>query len=149
MQLRACAGIMCPFISTAIWTKGKAMSKYLGFLGRILLAQIFLVQVGILISGFMNSPTAYQDYQMGLASHGLPGIFAPLIILIQLVGGLALLAGYKTRFVALLLAVYSVFISSVLGLPVLQYLAIAGGLLVLASHPSTALSLDGLKNSGQ
>lgn len=121
------------------------MNKYLGFFGRILLAQIFLVQVGILISGFLSSPTAYQDYQNGLASHGLPGIFAPLIILVQLAGGLALLAGYKTRFAALFLAAYAVFISAMLGLPVLQYLAIAGGLLVLAANQETPFSLDGLK----
>jgi putative oxidoreductase len=121
------------------------MNKYLGVLGRLLLAQIFLVQVFILISGFFNSPTGYQDYQNGLGGHGLPGIFAPLIILIQLVGGLALLFGYKTKAAAIFMAIYAVFISFALGLSPLQYLAIAGGLLTLAANPATAYSVDGLK----
>ena len=122
------------------------MQKYLTTLARILFAQMFLIQVIILIYGFLNNPNGYQDYQAGLGSHGLPSIFAPLIILIQLVGGLALLFGYKTKPAALFMAIYAVLISYFLGLPVLQYLAITGGLVLLFVHPNTALSLDNLKN---
>jgi len=121
------------------------MGKYLSVLGRVLLAQIFLLQVIILIYGFLNNPTGYEEYQTGLATHGLPGIFAPLIILIQLVGGLSLLLGYKTKATAVFLAIYAIFISFALGLPPLQYLAIAGGLITLAGNPKTAFSLDNLK----
>jgi len=120
------------------------MSKYLGFLGRILLAQIFLLQVVILIYGFLNNPTGYEEYQAGLGSHGLPGIFAPLIILIQLLGGITLLIGYKTKAVAVFLAIYAVLISLALGLAPLQYLAIAGGLLALAANSKTLFSVDNL-----
>ncbi len=48
------------------------MQKYLTTLGRILLAQIFLVQVIALIVSFMNNPNGYQEYQAGLGSLGLP-----------------------------------------------------------------------------
>jgi putative oxidoreductase len=123
--------------------KGKSMNKYLAVLGRVLLAQIFLVQVIMLINSFMSNPTGYEQYQMGLASHGLPGIFAPLIILIQMVGGLALLLGYKTRIAAIVMAVYALFIMLAGLTPApLQYLAIVGGLLVLAANAETAFSLD-------
>ena len=119
------------------------MNKYLAVLGRVLLAQIFLVQVIMLINSFMSNPTGYEQYQMGLASHGLPGIFAPLIILIQMVGGLALLLGYKTRIAAIVMAVYALFIMLTGLTPApLQYLAIVGGLLVLAANAETAFSLD-------
>ena len=119
------------------------MNKYLAVLGRVLLAQIFLVQVIMLINSFMNNPTGYEQYQMGLASHGLPGLFAPLIILIQMVGGFALLLGYKTRIAAIAMAVYALFIMLAGLTPApLQYLAIVGGLLVLATHAETAFSLD-------
>ena len=87
----------------------------------------------------------YAQYQVGLGSLGLPGIFAPLIILIQLVGGLALFFGYKTKFFALFMAIYAVVISVLLHLPVLQYLAIAGGLLMLYLNPITACSVDSMK----
>ena len=72
-------------------------------------------------------------------------IFAPLIILVNLVGGAALLLGYKTKAFALMMAIYVVILIFLLKLPVLQYLAIAGGLLLLHANPSTACSLDNLK----
>lgn len=121
------------------------MQRYLSTLARILLAQIFLLQVVMLIYGFFTNPSGYQEYQMGLGSLGLPGIFAPLIILVQLAGGLALFFGFKTKFFAIFMAVYAVIISFLLKLPVLQYLAISGGLLMLYLNPFTACSLDNLK----
>ena len=123
------------------------MQKYLTTLGRILLAQIFLVQVVALVINFMNNPSGYQEYQAGLGSLGLPGIFAPLIILINLVGGLGLFLGYKTKGVALAMAVYVIALTFLLKLPLLQYLSIAGGLLLLYANPSTACSLDNCKKS--
>ncbi len=123
------------------------MQRYLTILARILLAQIFLLQIIMLIYGFFNNPNGYLDYQMGLGSLGLPGVFAPLIILLNFVGGLALFLGYKTKFFALFMAIYAVIISFLLHLPVLQYLAIAGGLLMLHLHPETAFSLDNLKQN--
>ncbi len=121
------------------------MQKYITTLARILLSQIFLVQVILLIAGVMSHPDGYQQYQAGLGSKGLPGIFAPLIILINLVGGLALFLGYKTKFFAMLMAIYAVILAQLLGLQVLQYLAIAGGLLLLHANPNTFCSLDNLK----
>jgi putative oxidoreductase len=121
------------------------MQRYLPTLARILLAQVFLLQIVMLIVGFFSNPDGYYQYQVGLGSLGLPGIFAPLIILIQLVGGLALLLGFKTKFFALFMAIYVVIISFLLHLPVLQYLAIAGGLLMLYQNPITAFSIDNLK----
>jgi len=121
------------------------MQRYLSALARILLAQVFLLQVTMLMVGFFSNPDGYAQYQVGLGSLGLPGIFAPLIILIQLVGGLALVFGYKTKFFALFMAIYAVIISVLLHLPVLQYLAIAGGLLMLYLNPITACSVDSLK----
>lgn len=121
------------------------MKKYIEVFARVLLAQVFLLQITMLIIGFFNNPEGYQQYQAGLGSLGLPGIFAPLIILVQLAGGLALFLGYKTKFFALFMAIYAVIISFLLHLPVLQYLSIAGGLLMLHLHPVTAYSIDNLK----
>lgn len=124
------------------------MQRYLPTLARILLAQNILLQIVMVIVGFFSNPDGYYQYQVGLGSLGLPGIFAPLIILIQLVGGLALLLGFKTKFFALFMAIYAVTISFLLHLPVLQYLSIlafAGGLLMLYLNPITAFSIDNLK----
>ncbi len=123
------------------------MNKYLSTLGRVLLAQLFLLQVIALIIGFFNSPTGYLDYQNALGHQGLPGIFAPLIILVQLVGGVALMLGFKTKPAAIAMAIYAIFISFALGLSPFQYMAIVGGLLTLAANPTTAFSVDNLKRS--
>lgn len=120
------------------------MNKYLAVAGRVLLGQIFLLQIIILLNSFMTNPAGYEQYQLGIASQGLPGIFAPLIILIQILGGLALVLGYKTRVVAIAMTVYVVFLTFFI-LPPLQYFAIVGGLLLLAANPNTAYSLDSLK----
>ena len=123
------------------------MNKYLSTLGRVLLAQLFLLQVIALIIGFFNSPTGYLDYQNALGHQGLPGIFAPLIILVQFVGGIALMLGFKTKLAAIAMAIYAIFISFALGLSPFQYMAIVGGLLTLAANPTTAFSVDNLKRS--
>jgi putative oxidoreductase len=67
--------------------------------GRILLAVIFL------ISGF-GKITGYDGTAGYMAAKGLPmiGVLLPLTILTELGGGIALAAGFKARWVALLLA---------------------------------------------
>lgn len=145
LRIKCVQCIMQANIFCRLFEKGSVMQRYLTALARILLAQVFLLQVTMLIIGFFSNPEGYQQYQAGLGSLGLPGIFAPLIILVQLVGGLALFFGYKTKFFALFMAIYAVIISFLLHLPVLQYLAIAGGLLMLHLNSVTACSLDNLK----
>ena len=121
------------------------MQRYLSALARILLAQVFLLQVTMLMVGFFSNPDGYAQYQAGLGSLGLPGIFAPLIILIQLVGGLALFFGYKTKFFALFIALFMKLQEPSGLILTLQYLAIAGGLIMVALNHKMACSLDNLK----
>ena len=128
------------------------MNKYLPVLARILLAQIFVVAVFITLSQITGNPDGYQAYTAYLAAHGLVGFFAPLTIFIQLVFGLGLLLGFKTKICAYVLAVYAIFIALFMKLQeinglilTLQYLAIAGGLIMLALHDKMACSLDNLK----
>ncbi|HZV99464.1 MAG TPA: DoxX family protein [Methylophilaceae bacterium] len=131
------------------------MNNFLGVAARILLAQVYLI-VGLYSHVYqsMSNPVFYDGFQQYLGTVGLPGIFAPLMILIEVVGAVLLLIGFKTRFAALLLAGYSVFIAFFFHhnfanpqelLAFLQYLAIAGGLLAIAYNPVTAFSVDGLK----
>lgn len=125
------------------------MQKYIAVLARLLLAQIFLVAIVIQLMIITKNPTGYDEFLAYLAHFGLPTIFAPLMVLIQLAGGIALLLGFKTRLAAYVLAGYAVFVAGVfkLGEPIglLQYLAIAGGMLALAVAAPTACSLDNLK----
>ena len=130
------------------------MNKYLPVLARILLAQIFVVAVCITLSQITSNPDGYLAYTAYLAAHGLVGFFAPLTIFIQLVFGLGLLLGFKTKLCAYVLAVYALFIALFMKLQepsglilTLQYLAIAGGLIMVALHEKMACSLDNLKKN--
>jgi putative oxidoreductase len=120
------------------------MDKYIPVAARLLLAQLFVVATVIQLMVFMNNPDGYEQFRVQLGMLGLPGIFAPLMILVQLVGGIALLLGFKTRLFAFVMAVYSVFMAFALGMSVMQWLAVAGGLLALAALSPTACSLDNL-----
>lgn len=125
------------------------MQKYQTAAARILLASVFLGLVILRISAITSTPDGYLQYQVTLGQFGLPGIFAPLLILIQLVAGGALFVGYKTKISALVLAVLAVFLAIVLSKLSFEllfvYLGIAGGLLLLSAYPQTACSLDNLK----
>ncbi len=130
------------------------MNKYIEVLARILLAQIFFVAVLIVLSQITSHPDGYVAYSAYLGGYGLIGIFAPLTIFIQLVFGLGLLLGYKTKICACILAVYAVFIALFMKLQepsglvlTMQYLAIAGGLMMVALHDKMAFSLDNLKKN--
>lgn len=127
------------------------MQRYLPAFARILLAQIFVIALFITISHINSHPDGYKAYTDYYATHGLPAVFAPLTILIQLVFGLGLLFGYKTKICAYVLAVYAVFIALFMKLQepgglilTLQYLAIAGGLIMVGMNNKMACSLDNL-----
>jgi putative oxidoreductase len=133
------------------------MNKFLPAIARVFLAQIFLVSILISLNGIMNIPDGYIAYQNGLMSHGLPGIFAPISVIVQLLGGLTLFIGFKTRLTALVLTIYTLinalsylYTFTIVPSPVnliplqqaLQYLAITGGLIVLIQNPVTTFALD-------
>ncbi len=126
------------------------MQKYQTAVARILLALVFLGLVFLRLSTIMASPDGYLQYQMTLGQFGLPGIFAPLLILVQLAAGLALLVGYKTQLFARVLAALAVFLAIVLGMKIPElfflYMGISGGMLLLSTYPHTACSLDNRGN---
>jgi|TARA_B110000967_G_scaffold141409_1_gene144586 putative oxidoreductase len=128
------------------------MEKFFGLIARVLLALIFFVSVLFILNNITTTPNGYAMYQDMLGARGLPGIFAPISILIQFIAGLSLILGYKIKITAYILSGYSLiwaiiyFVSALGGQPLLlmslQYLAITGGLFHLASNPDTGISLD-------
>jgi putative oxidoreductase len=125
------------------------MQKYQTAAARMLLALVFLGIVLLKLSTIMSTPDGYLQYQMTLGQFGLPSIFAPLLILIQFVGGLALFIGFKTQLAARVLAVLAIFLAIVLSKAsfdlLFLYMGIAGGMLLLSIYPQTSCSIDNLK----
>ncbi len=134
------------------------MQKYesvLNLLGRFAIAALFL-PAGLKKLMGVEGVTAY------FTSLGLPAVavLVWVVIAIEVLGGLALILGYKTRFVAIGLAIFTIS-ASIVGhafwaapvdvafitqLMFFKNIAVTGGLLVLASSGGGAISLDGRKS---
>lgn len=118
----------------------------------ILAARLFAS--AIFITAGYSKIGAYEGTAQYMASVGLPGALLPLVILLELGGGLALLAGFQTRLVALALAGFSIisaFIFHASADPMQQIMfmkniAMAGGLLAFTVFGAGRLSLDAEKN---
>ncbi len=120
------------------------MNAYVSLLGRTGLSLIFLISGWGKIAGY----AATQGY---MESVGVPGALLPLVIALELGGGLAILAGAFTRWFALGLAVFSIVSALVFhadlgdqmqAIMFWKNFAIAGGFLLLAANGPVALSLD-------
>jgi putative oxidoreductase len=117
--------------------------------GRALLAAIFL------LSGFGKLGTGYERTQGYMEAMGVPGGLLPLVILAELAGGLAVLGGFLTRWAAWGLAVFTLasallfhaeFSDQNQMIHFMKNLAVAGGLLLLATHGPGRWSLDALRH---
>lgn len=128
-----------------------SLQNPLALVGRLLLAVLFLPAGIGKLTGFAGT-VGY------IASKGLPmpSVGAALALIVEIVGGLALIFGFGTRIAALVLAVFtlaaSVFFHNYWGVPAEQAMvqqlmffkniAVVGGLLVLAAFGAGAFSLD-------
>jgi putative oxidoreductase len=82
----------------------------------------------------------------------LPELAAWVAIIVELVGGILLLIGYQTRWVALVLAIWCVITGVAVHLPAgdqanmihfFKNLVMAGGFLFVVAHGAGGLSVDG------
>lgn len=112
--------------------------------GRILLALMFVLGGYTKIGG-------YAGTQAYMASAGVPGVLLPLVIATELLGGLLILFGWKTRYAALALfgftIVATLLFHSNWAQPMQQMifmknLGIAGGFLVLFASGAGRWSID-------
>ena len=126
------------------------MQAYTALAGRIGLSLLFLV------TGF-GKVTAYAGTQQYMASAGIPGELLPLVIALEIGGGLAILAGLFTRPVAVALALFSLASAALFHahfadqnqyIHFLKNIAIAGGFLTLAANGAGAISLDAWRRRG-
>ena len=122
------------------------MNQLISIASRLLMALIFI------ISGW-GKLTAFSASEGYLSSMGIPlaGLVTPLVILVELGGGLALLAGFKMRWVAGVLAAFTVGTALIAhnnladqgqSIHFLKNLAIAGGLLLFVKYGAGQASVD-------
>ncbi|MEG0002970.1 MAG: DoxX family protein [Comamonas sp.] len=122
------------------------MNATLSLLGRIGLSLLFIISGWGKISGYAGT----QQYMEAM---GVPGALLPLVILLELGGGLAIAAGLFSRWVALALAGFSVvtalvfhanFGDTMQAINFWKNIGMAGGFLLLAAQGAGAFSIDAL-----
>lgn len=133
------------------------MNTYLQPLSRVLLAILFI------FSGFGKIPGFAMVSGM-MEQKGFPaaGLFLAIAVVIELMGGLLLLIGYKTRFAALALVIFMIpttvifHMAAIDGtqagqmevIATLKNLAIIGGLLQVMMNGAGSYSVDGIAPRG-
>lgn len=114
--------------------------------GRVFIALLFVV------AGYGKLGAGYAGTAGYMESVGLPGILLPLVIALELGGGLLIIAGFQTRIVAFLLSGFSLvsalvfhcnFADQTQSIMFMKNIAIAGGFLFLVVHGAGKFSVDG------
>ena len=122
--------------------------KSADLLGRILIAAMF-IDAGVPKIGAFAATQAY------MASAGVPGALLPAVIALEVLGGIALILGYRTRIVAMAMAAFTVLAAllfhsapdQIQHILLMKNIAIAGGLLILVARGAGSWSLDA-RNAG-
>ena len=120
------------------------MEKVSHIVARIFLGHIFLMAGLSKIGG-------YEGTQGYMEAMGVPGGLLPLVIALEVIGGLAIIIGWQTKWASIALAGFTIvsavifhsnFADQTQMIMFMKNIAIAGGFLLLAVHGSGAYSLD-------
>ena len=120
------------------------LSTFAAPAGRLLLAMMFFM------SG-LSKIGNYAGTQGYMEAMGVSGSLLPLVIVIEVLGGLAIIVGWKTKFIAFVLAGFTVsaavlfhadFSNQVEMTNFMKNVTIAGGFLLLVAHGPGAYALD-------
>lgn len=115
-------------------------------ISRILLSVLFIV------AGY-GKITGYAGTAAYMASMHVPSFFLPLVILLELGGGLAIVFGFLTRFTALFISGFTIiaaiifhnnFSDDMQQLMFMKDMSIAGGFLILGLFGAGKYSIDNL-----
>ncbi|MHB2211651.1 DoxX family protein [Methylobacterium sp. CM6257] len=137
---------MASSIAPAPTVSGALPAALLPVTGRVLMSALFLVSG----AGKLAAPAATLA-TIRAAGLPLPEVSFAAAALVEIAGGLLLIAGYRARLVALILAAFAVATALTFHTAVadpnqmfhfLKNLAMAGGLLQVAAFGSGPLSLD-------
>lgn len=119
-----------------------------------LAARVFLAAI-FLWTGFTKI-TGYAGTSAYMTANGVPSILLPLVILVEIGGGILLLVGYQARLAALVLAGFCLLAAALFHfqpgntgqmIQLMKNVAIAGGMLQLFATGPGSLSVDGRRGS--
>lgn len=125
-------------------SRNQALRNTTELAGRSFLAALFL------LSG-LGKIGAYSATAGYMSSLGVPGALLPVVIAFEVLGAVAIVAGWRTRIVAFLLAGFTLlsalifhnnFADQIEMIMFLKNVSIAGGFLLLVANGAGAWSLD-------
>ena len=133
-----------------------ALQNPLALVGRLLLALLFLPAGIGKITGFAGT-VGY----IGSVGLPLPALGAVIAIVVEIVGGVALIAGFGTRIAALILALFTLaalfFFHAYWAVPAdqqfvtqllfMKNVSVAGGLLLISALGAGPLSVDAVRQN--
>ena len=120
------------------------MEKISQLVARIFMGQIFLI-AGI------GKISAYAGTAGYMAAMGVPGGLLPLVIALEVLGGLAIIVGWQTKWAAMALAAFSIiaalifhhnFADQIQMIMFMKDIAMTGGLMLLSVYGAGAYSID-------
>ena len=125
------------------------LTKYIDAPARVLMAALFIMSA-------LGKISAFEGTQGYMEMFGVPGVLLVPTIFFELSTGFALLIGFKIRFIALLLAGFSLvsalifhtnFGDQIQQIMFLKNMVMAGGFLILAKNGAPGFSIDQLLTS--
>jgi putative oxidoreductase len=126
-------------------------SNYAAPAGRVLIAFMFVM------SG-LNKMNNYSNTAGWMDAMGVPGSLLPLVIVLEVLGGAAIMIGWQTRIAAILFAAFSVMSAAIFHADLsdqnqmihfMKNVSIAGGFLFLIVHGAGNYSLDSREKARQ
>lgn len=121
------------------------MNNVIELVGRLFLGQLFL------LAGLNKIGDAYAGTAGYMDSMGVPGGLLPLVITLEIAGGLMIILGFKVKWAAYALAGFSIVAAIIFHSNLAEQMqmilfmknfSIAGGLLLLSVHGAGSLSID-------
>ena len=119
-------------------------SNYVVPAGRVLIAFMFVM------SG-LNKINNYGNTAGWMDAMGVPGSLLPIVIVLEVLGGAAIMIGWQTRIAAILFAAFSVMSAAIFHadfsdqnqmIHFMKNISIAGGFLFLIVHGAGTYSMD-------
>ncbi len=119
-------------------------SSYAAPAGRLFIASMFVM------SG-LNKMDNYSSTAGWMEAMGVPGSLLPLVIALEVLGGIAIIIGWQTRITAALFAGFCIMSAVIFHanfsdqnqmIPFMKNISIAGGFLFLVVHGAGPFSVD-------
>jgi len=125
------------------------MNNVIELVGRLFLGHIFL------LAGLNKIGDGYAGTAGYMDSVGVPGGLLPLVIALEIIGGLMVIVGFRVKWAAYALAGFSIMAAVIFHANLAEQMqmilfmknfSIAGGLLLLSVHGAGVLSIDNKLN---